>query len=248
MQVAKYNASGNDFVIFHTFIKKDYSELAKKLCHRQEGIGADGLIVLLPHEEVDFQWLFYNSDGSDAAMCGNGTRACAHYAYNRGLAFEQMRFLTQAGVIESTVQGAVVESQLTAVHMIREKFFQEGKEWHFYDTGVPHLVCFVDDLDEFDLSLASKMRHEHNANVNFASVIDDDLHVRTYERGVEGETGACGTGVAACFYAAFKLQKLGKSAKVYPTSQEQLNLRIDESGKIFFKGVVHNVFNTDLDL
>lgn len=70
MQIAKYNASGNDFVIFHTFKEQDFSGLAMKLCHRQSGIGADGLIVLLPHDTYDFKWKFYNSDGSDAAMCG----------------------------------------------------------------------------------------------------------------------------------------------------------------------------------
>jgi diaminopimelate epimerase len=92
MNVTKYSASGNDFVIFHTFKKEDRSELAKKLCHRQEGVGADGLIVLIPHEIYDFEWQFYNADGSVAAMCGNGSRAAAHYAYSNGLADKEMKF------------------------------------------------------------------------------------------------------------------------------------------------------------
>lgn len=112
MQVAKYNASGNDFVIFHTFKEQDYSELAKRLCHRQEGIGADGLIVLVPNHEYDFKWLFYNNDGSKAAMCGNGTRACAHYAFNNKLANAQMHFLTDAGVIFS-INHKTIENTLT---------------------------------------------------------------------------------------------------------------------------------------
>ena len=92
MQIAKYNANGNDFIIFHTFIEADRSALAQQLCHRQSGIGADGLIVLLPHAEYDFKWQFYNSDGSPASMCGNGTRACAHYAFTNHLAEASMRF------------------------------------------------------------------------------------------------------------------------------------------------------------
>ena len=82
MNVAKYSANGNDFVLFHSFIKKDRSKLAKEICDRQNGIGADGLIVLVPHEIHDFEWEFYNSDGSTAEMCGNGSRACAHYAFS----------------------------------------------------------------------------------------------------------------------------------------------------------------------
>ncbi|RLA76008.1 MAG: diaminopimelate epimerase, partial [Epsilonproteobacteria bacterium] len=103
MRVAKYSANGNDFVIFHAFDKKDRSEEAKQLCHRQNGIGADGLIVILPHAEHDFEWEFYNSDGSHADMCGNGSRAAAHYAYINELATSRMSFLTGAGVINAKV-------------------------------------------------------------------------------------------------------------------------------------------------
>lgn len=246
MKISKYNASGNDFVIFHTFVEKDYSSLAKKLCHRQEGIGADGLIVLLPCSDVDFQWLFYNSDGSDASMCGNGTRACAHYAYSNGLAPKNMSFLTGAGVISSSVVDNIVESELTAVKEVREKFVAEGREWYFFDTGVPHLVTIVNDLAEYDKALASKMRYAHNANVNFVLFDGKSLHVRTYERGVEDETGACGTGMAAAFYTMNKLGLIGDGIKVYPTSKEELQLRIVE-GKLFFKGKVARVFETTIE-
>lgn len=113
MTVSKYSANGNDFVLFHTFVKKDRSELAKELCHRQNGIGADGLIVLLPHAKYDFEWQFYNSDGSEAEMCGNGSRACAHYAYINELTDNKMSFLTQAGVISAEVDDSMVLSELT---------------------------------------------------------------------------------------------------------------------------------------
>ncbi|MBE0491513.1 MAG: diaminopimelate epimerase [Sulfurospirillum sp.] len=246
MQVVKYNASGNDFVIFHTFIKKDYSKLAQKLCHRQEGIGADGLIVLLPNATVDFEWLFYNSDGSVALMCGNGSRACAHYAYTQGLAPASMSFLTGAGKITSLVQGDVVASQLTPPKELAKSFSQEGREWYFYDTGVPHLVTLVDDLSAFDKTLAAKMRYAHNANVNFVFFDKKCLHVRTYERGVEDETGACGTGMAASFYALYLLGLVGDHAKVYPTSKEELELSVRD-GVLFLKGKVSKIFETQLE-
>lgn len=247
MTYTKYSASGNDFVIFHTFIKKDYSKEAIELCNRTEGIGADGLIVLVPNEKADFEWLFYNSDGSDASMCGNGTRACAHYAYSNGLASSTMQFLTGAGLIKSIVDGNVVETQLTAPVVIKEEFEQEGFKWYLVDTGVPHLVTIVDDLEKYNHEISAKMRYEHNANVNFAKIEDANegkvLKVRTYERGVEGETLACGTGMAACFLRANDLNLVSNKTFVYPKSQEELTLSLVEN-TIYFKGAVKNVFTT----
>ena len=247
MKISKYNASGNDFVIFHTFKEKDRSALAAKLCDRQKGIGADGLIVLLPNNKYDFKWQFYNNDGSEAAMCGNGTRACAHYANKNELAPEKMSFLTGFGVISSFVQGDIVETLLGETIKLSEPFEEAGKLWYFYDTGVPHLVTFMDKLDSFDLKLASKMRQKYNANVNFASIKKEALHVRTYERGVEAETLACGTGMAACFYSANKSNQLGNFTKVYPTSGEELELRI-ENNNLYFKGKVSKVFDAVIDI
>ena len=247
MQITKYNASGNDFVIFHTFVKENRSSLAKAVCDRQKGIGADGLIVLIPHETYDFEWQFYNSDGSDASMCGNGTRACAHYAYTNGLASSSMRFLTGAGVIASCVEGDVVETELTSSKACSQPFVEHGLTWHFYDTGVPHLVTFVEDLNLFDKEIARQMRYAYNVNVNYALVQEGHLHVRTYERGVEDETLACGTGMAASFYAACKENRVQKEVKVYPRSQEELFLRI-ENERLFFKGKVNRVFETQWKL
>lgn len=247
MQVAKYNASGNDFVIFHTFGKMARNDLAKKLCHRQKGIGADGLIVLVPHAEYDFEWEFYNSDGSDAEMCGNGSRAAAHYAYVNGLAGESMRFLTLAGVIEARVEDDRAEVKLTRPKVLDNTIIGGGHRWQLIDTGVPHLVTFVDDLKEYSKEIAAEMRYQHNANVNFCKVDPQNktLHVRTYERGVEDETLACGTGMAACFYAAWLAKKVDDICKVYPTSREELILRI-EDGDIYFKGNVEKVFETSI--
>lgn len=246
MTYSKYSASGNDFVIFHTFKEEDFTQKAIELCNRTEGIGADGLVALIPNNEADFKWLFYNSDGSYAAMCGNATRAVSHYAFNNGLAHSSMKFLTGAGLIESSVEGNVVETQLTKPVIVKEPFEQNGFTWFLVDTGVPHLVTIVDDLEKYDHNLCSQMRYEHNANVNFAKIVDGKIYVRTYERGVEGETLACGTGMAACFLRANDLNLVDNTAFVYPKSGEELTLS-KKNGTIYFKGAVKKVFETTIN-
>lgn len=253
MRVSKYSASGNDFVIFHTFVKKDRSSLAKKLCHRQDGVGADGLIVLVPHEKydfqgnqskIDFEWQFYNSDGSEAEMCGNGSRACAHYAFANELAPKKMSFLTLAGVINAEVDGDMVQSELTPPKILDTKIEYNGKKWWKLDTGVPHLVYLTDNIEEFDIDEARELRYKYNANVNIAYVDGENLRVRTYERGVEGETLACGTGMAASFYRALQENLVGKNIKVYPKSGETLYLGVNDR-TITFKGEVKRIFVTE---
>lgn len=245
MTYTKYSASGNDFVIFHTFKNQDYSQEAIRLCNRTEGIGADGLIVLVPNTTYDFEWLFYNSDGSTASMCGNGTRACAHYAVTNGLASENLTFLTGAGAISCEINGNIVETQMTKPKVIKEPFEEEGLTWYLIDTGVPHLVTLVEDLNVYDKMLSRRMREKHNANVNYAKVENGKVYVRTYERGVEDETLACGTGMVACFLRALQLDLVESVAKVYPKSQEELTLT--KNGEtLLFKGAVKNLFTTTL--
>jgi len=241
MHLTKYSANGNDFVIFHTFLKKPRGDLAKKLCHRQDGVGADGLIVLLPHSEYDFEWQFYNADGSEAEMCGNGSRAAAHYAYANELASAKMRFLTLAGVIEAEVDGDMVLSELTPPKILARDVEHDGKRWKI-DTGVPHMVTFVDEIEHFDIKSARELRYKENANVNIAKILSDgNMRVRTYERGVENETLACGTGMAACFWRALQEKKIADNIEVYPTSGETLYLGVNER-TITFKGEVKKSF------
>lgn len=258
MRVTKYSANGNDFVIFHTFVKEDRAILAKKLCHRQNGIGADGLIVLLPHNEydfqanqanqsnIDFEWQFYNSDGSTASMCGNGSRACAHYAYMNELAQNEMKFLTGAGVIGAVVDEEMVLSELTPPKIIDREILENAKSWWLLDTGVPHLVHFTDDITRFDIKEARELRYKYNANINIAFVDGKNLRVRTYERGVEDETLACGTGMAASFFMAYSQKIVGNNIEVYPASGETLYLGVNER-TITFKGRVKRVFSTEID-
>lgn len=246
MNLTKYSASGNDFLIFHTFIEKDRSSLAVKICDRYNGIGADGLIVLLPYEKLDFKWQFYNSDGSIAAMCGNGSRAAAHYAYSYGLADKNLKFLTGAGVIKAYVKDNIVKTQLSDP-FIKEKEIKEfNKNWWLIDTGVPHLVAFSDEIKNFNLDEAKKLRNIYNANVNLAKVKDGKIYIRTYERGVENETMACGTGMAAAFYRAYLENLVLDEAKVYPKSKEELILSIKDK-KLYLKGEVKKIFETFME-
>ncbi|MGM0533226.1 MAG: diaminopimelate epimerase [Campylobacterota bacterium] len=243
MFVAKYNASGNDFVITHAFASADRSDLAVAICDRHSGVGADGFVVLLPGDTHDFIWEFYNSDGSVAQMCGNATRAVAHYAYSHNLAGENCTFLTGAGQISAHVSGDFVISDLTRPRIMKENIAAYGAAWDLIDTGVPHLVSFREDISDFDLQAARKLREEYNANVNIYLLQGSTMHVRTYERGVEDETQACGTGMAACFVHA-KTKGLDQDRiKAYPLSGEELLLE-QKDQTLRFGGRVANSFNT----
>ena len=252
MTLSKYSANGNDFVIFHSNVKENRTQLAKTLCNRQDGIGADGLIVIVPHDEYDFEWQFYNSDGSHADMCGNGSRACAHYAYYNDLAPRNMSFLTGAGVIRASVEAGdaksgMVLSELTPPKILDKEIIFNDKSWWLINTGVPHLVSFSENIEDFDIEEAMELRYTYNANVNNMVVDGDNLRVRTYERGVENETLACGTGMAACFYRAFKEKKVGNDIEVYPKSGDTLYLGFNDK-TITFKGLVKNTFVSEWEV
>jgi diaminopimelate epimerase len=181
-------------------------------------------------------------------MCGNGSRACAHYAYNNNLAPQKMAFLTGAGVIraevtDNTPKSGMVLSELTPPQILDTDIVEDGNSWWLLNTGVPHLVKFVDDIKKLDIEELRTMRYKYNANVNIAMVDGKSLHVRTYERGVEDETLACGTGMAACFYRAYKENKVPNNIEVYPTSGDTLYLGVNER-TITFQGKVKKTFET----
>ena len=242
MTVTKYSGNGNDFVMFVAKQKADRSALARKLCHRQNGIGADGLVVLLPHETYDFEWEFYNSDGSQAAMCGNASRCVAHYAHEKGISKEgTSEFLTGAGVIRATINGLYVVSDMVEPDIQREDIEEHGEIWWLIDSGVPHLVAVRENIDTFDLAQARALRQKYNANVNICTVEGDTLQVRTYERGVEDETLACGTGMVACFIRNHKEGKVPDQVKVHPKSADELYVSYEE-GIYRFGGKVTKTF------
>ena len=242
MTVTKYSANGNDFIIFIAQEKADRSALAQKLCHRQNGVGADGMVVVLPHPEYDFEWEFYNADGSYAAMCGNASRAVAHFAHEKGICKDgKAEFLTGAGLIRATINGVYVVSDMVTPRIIRTDIEEDGENWWLIDSGVPHLVAVRDDIDTFDIAQMRRLREKYNANVNICKVTDDAMYVRTYERGVEDETLACGTGIVACFIRNHKEGRVPDQIRVHPKSGDELYVSY-EDGVYRFGGKVTKTF------
>jgi diaminopimelate epimerase len=242
MTVTKYSANGNDFILFIAKEKADRSALAKALCHRQNGVGADGLVVLLPHPEYDFEWEFYNSDGSVAEMCGNASRAVAHFAHEKGISTDgKAEFLTGAGVIRATINGLYVVSDMIEPDIISREIEEDGERWWLINTGVPHLVAIRESVESFDIEQARRLRYQYNCNVNICTLKEDALYVRTYERGVEDETLACGTGMVACFVRHHLEGKIDQTMKVHPRSGDELYISYEE-GIYRFGGKVTKTF------
>jgi len=241
MIITKYSANGNDFILFVAQKKEDRSKLASKLCHRQNGVGADGMVVLLPHQEYDFEWEFYNSDGSLANMCGNASRAVAHFAHEKGISKDgKAEFLTGAGIIRATINGLYVVSDMTTPKIL-DRVEEDGEKWWLINTGVPHLVAIRDNIEEFDIEQMRRLRYKYNANVNICKPMQDSLLVRTYERGVEDETLACGTGMVACFVRSHVEGLLNNTVKTTPKSGDELYISL-ENGVYKFGGKVTKTF------
>ncbi|NPA50167.1 MAG: diaminopimelate epimerase [Epsilonproteobacteria bacterium] len=246
MKVTKYDANGNDFIIFHSNKKEKRNELAKILCDRHRGVGADGMVVLVPHPEYDFEWEFYNSDGSEATMCGNATRAVAHYAVEKGISINnRAEFLTGAGVIRAEVNGLYVVTDMLPPKIIQKDIEEFGENWWLIDTGVPHLVSHRDSIEEFDLDMARALRKKYDANVNIYTISKDEMRVRTYERGVEDETLACGTGMMACYVRAREEKMARDLCVVFPKSNDELYFEYKD-GIYRFGGKVTKTFIAEI--
>jgi diaminopimelate epimerase len=208
----KMSGAGNDFVVIdnrslnHGLTREQIA----RLCDRHFGIGADGLLAVEPAEggDADFRMRYYNADGGEAEMCGNGARCFARFVHPlRRIDAERVRFLTPAGLITGEYVGDEVRINLTApteVKLNQRADFGWGEiEYHFMNTGVPHAVVYVSDAEQADVvtqgrAIRRSTIFPRGTNVNFVQVTDSGkLIVRTYERGVEDETLACGTGVVA---------------------------------------------------
>ena len=209
----KMNGSGNDFIVIDNREKIvenigfKTEEFVKRICKRGLSIGADGVILIENTDEAgcDFAWRFYNSDGSQASMCGNGSRCAVRFAYLKGIINDTKTvFLTGAGKIYGEIVGInTVKVQLTKPTDYKT-INLDNQTMYFINTGVPHLVIFVDDLESVDVAgLGAKYRYHEafapaGTNVNFVNILDNNtIAIRTYERGVEAETLACGTGATA---------------------------------------------------
>ena len=202
----KYQGTGNDFIIIdnrNSIFNPADSEFVKNLCNRRFGIGADGLILISLHEDYDFEMKYFNSDGNESSMCGNGGRCAADFAFKEGIAGTRQKFLTFDGKHEALILNKLIRLQMNNVPAINRI-----NESYFLNTGSPHYVKFITDLKNFDVFNEGKNLRwsdefaPDGTNVNFVEVLDNGIFVRTYERGVEDETLSCGTGVTASAIAS----------------------------------------------
>ncbi len=228
----KYHGTGNDFILIdnrNNHYNKFSSRFIKKICHRRFGIGGDGFIILGHHPEFDFRMKYYNSDGYESSMCGNGGRCIMAFAKKLGIMKTYARFESIDGIHEAFIdRNDNVQLKMNDVKSI------ENNADHFYlDTGSPHYVKFLNqgenitDMDIFHEG--KKIRYNERfktkgTNVNFAKYEDNKLYVRTYERGVEDETYSCGTGVVAS--AICTALKFDKNKKSFPITTYGGNLRV----------------------
>lgn len=242
LSFSKMSGSGNDFIVVDnrkgTIPAGEGAGLARALCRRRFSVGADGLILLRQSPRADFAWNFFNADGSEAAMCGNGGRCAARFAFVNGLAPEKMCFETGAGVIKAEVKGRRVKLQLPDPYgyraEVRVKAGGKVLTPGFVVVGVPHAVVKVQDLEATPVQQWGRtVRNDpqfapEGTNVNFYRPSGKQrIDVRTYERGVEGETLACGTGsVATALVAAAAGEVRGPVA---------LTTRGGEKLKVYFR-------------
>ena len=257
--------SGNDFIVIdhrQLFVAEtDRITLVKKLCHPKFGVGADGLIFIESSDQVDFRWRFFNADGSEAEMCGNGGRCAARFAFLNGIAPEKMAFETLAGVIHAEVEGRRVKPELIPPGEVQLDLTiplpQGSWTGHFANTGVPHVVLPVADLATAPVADVGRAIRFHplfqpaGTNVNFIQVTGpQELQVRTYERGVEAETLACGTGSVAAALIASRLHALNSPVSVQPRSGETLKVYFENQNgnfqSVFLEGEAAVVFQGEV--
>lgn len=206
----KYQGTGNDFVLVDNrteIFDRNRRDIVAEICHRRFGIGADGFILLQNKEGYDFEMVYYNADGNESTMCGNGGRCIVQFAYDLGVIGTTTRFLAVDGPHDAQVKDGLVHLHMIDVNSVNDL----GEETFFLNTGSPHYVKQVSKIEDFPIIEAGKKIRYSNAfapggtNVNFMEMQDNILFVRTYERGVEDETYSCGTGVTAAAIAAYKL-------------------------------------------
>lgn len=255
----KWQGAGNDFIIIDNR-NGALSDLSKQeinwLCDRHFGIGADGLMLVSPDNSTDFSMEYYNSDGLPAEMCGNGGRCIVAMAHELGLFDGQTRFTAPDGEHEATLlENGWIRLKMKEVKKIDKIDLTEypDQTFVFLNTGVPHLVSFVSSINDLDVQgLGSTLRHHQRfspagTNVNFVEMIGDTLKVRTYERGVEAETLACGTGNVASAIAAeflfnkglnsYNCQALGGSLRVNFSRISEMNF-----SDVWLEGPAEKVF------
>ena len=239
----KMSGSGNDFIIIdnrnNIIDENGLSNFIAKVCRRKMAVGADGLILVENTDSADFKWRFFNSDGSDAEMCGNGARCVARFAYLNDIAGSNMSFETLAGLVKAEVIGERVKVKMTDPLELKTDDTVELENGlvsiSSINTGVPHVVIVKDSIDDIDIvNIGREIRYHDQfspagTNVNFVCHIKDNtIAIRTYERGVEDETLACGTGAAASAIIMAHKMKLDSPLSVLTRSGGYLNIFFKE--------------------
>ena len=261
IEFVKMNGSGNDFIVINNMKKEfsvdEFKKFIPLLCRRKFSVGADGIIILVPSSKYDFKWRFFNSDGSEAEMCGNGSRCAAKFAYLEGIADKYIKFETIAGVIEAEVKDNSVKVLMTKPFDLKIDYEINIEGQNYYissiNTGVPHVVKFVKELENYDVKRMGKLIRYHEifqpngTNVNFVSVEDKNtIKIRTYERGVEDETFACGTGAVASALISYKKGFVKPPINVKNKGGEILIIDfIEENGdfkKVYLEGDANLVY------
>ncbi len=244
----KFSGAGNDFIVIDNRRRiiepKAMAAFVAHVCRHHLSVGADGLIFIEKSRGADFRWRFFNDDGGEADFCGNGARCAARFAYLKKIATKAMRFEGKAGIVEAEVHGYRVTVRVpdpsaaqVNLHIPIDGTTHEG---HSINTGVPHCVYFVPNTVQADVLGIGRATRFHDVfdpegtNVNFAQVVDrHTVHLRTYERGVEAETLACGSGSIAAALIAALVHKVESPVTVVPKSGLALTVTFRRDGERF---------------
>ena len=257
----KMHGAGNDFILVDDrqkhFPAHDTNWLRQTMA-RRTGIGSDGILLIQPSEKANFRMRFFNPDGGEVDMCGNGARCIARLAHEIGVAPSGMSFETPAGLIRADVQGDQVLLRMTDPKDWRLNqnivLGEESYTYHFVNTGVPHAVIEVKNLDRFDVQKFGAMVRYHQefapkgTNANFITITGtDSLSIRTYERGVEAETLACGTGIVAAGLVAARLGRVTPPVKITTAASYLLEVNCDNNlQNATLRGPAEHVFRGQL--
>ncbi len=240
---SKYHGTGNDFIMIddrdETF-PMDKEFFISHLCDRRFGIGADGLILIREHPDLDFNMVYFNADGKEGSMCGNGGRCAVAFAHKLGMCDATAKFRAVDGVHEAEL----VRPDHVRLHMQPVSGVMRQKNHYLVDTGSPHYCLFAGGLKDMDVYHSGRMIRysddfkEQGINVNFIQKEAETLFVRTYERGVENETYSCGTGVVASAICAALHDKTDKTAFRVRTLGGELTVTFKKTGPDTFEDII----------
>ena len=263
----KLSGAGNDFVIINNLNRvvdstnSEFMNFVTKICQRRMSVGADGVLLVEPTEDVDFRMRYFNADGGEVETCGNGARCISKFAYLKGIVSEQMQFLTNAGIYEAEIVGDNVKVRMsdpTDIRMNVPLRLEDGvHSVGFANSGVPHVVFFVDDLEATDVFDLGQQTRYHNdfkpagTNANFICIHSQELiEIRTYERGVENETLACGTGSIASAIVSATLGEVQSPVSVKTASgvilKIHFDLENDVAKNVYLEGDARVIFAGEL--